>query len=569
MAASKAPKRKRARSDAELASGLTIDRYVVPPVVESVLGLSSAPSSSSSSTFPSSAPSPPSSSASSSSSSASSSASPSRWNTLPLELLVLIADCEPSYRLLLPLSSTCRHFYELVHEESVTGVVESSNSLQDVSARASCWRAHPVVRVAVFPSNIVVDKLNFEAVMVRGASPASYVLTSLRNLPRLELLYCCRGGPHAANLHPLHFFKHLCSLVLSLGSEDAAKAENLASNLSTALVALPSLVDLTVLAAPIYSPLLGSSLRRLASDRLQHITISDARYEQLIAPEPQLGRRRRSSMQPPTYPNVQSVTLSSRTAQRFDQCTTKLSDIRRTFANANHVSLGKSARLDLRHLTEPADLQQLLDLDSLHVHFLELSVLQQPSATVAGCRLRCLILRWDNDIFSWRRPFIRAMLALTPHLEQLAIIGGRYLQRSSRFDLETERSVFDVTNPLPLLTYLQFTSALYVSDIEYLLSSTSPPAFAATLTHLELKVRWSDRQRAVALLPSLPILYPSLQRCRVGLETITRNFEENADEIRAWRAMWNRVVAQLGPEARAVDEVRVGRADVVWRPQLA
>ena len=63
----------------------------------------------------------------------------SRWNTLPLELLVLIADCLPSYRLLLPLSSTYRHYYELILKESEPSV----------SVRLSCWRRHPPVRVAL------------------------------------------------------------------------------------------------------------------------------------------------------------------------------------------------------------------------------------------------------------------------------------------------------------------------------------------------------------------------------------------------------------------------------------
>ena len=70
---------------------------------------------------------------------------------------MLIADCLPSYRLLLPLSSTCRHYYELIHEESASGVVQSANVVEGVSVRLSCWRHHPVVRVGIDGDGIEVD----------------------------------------------------------------------------------------------------------------------------------------------------------------------------------------------------------------------------------------------------------------------------------------------------------------------------------------------------------------------------------------------------------------------------
>ena len=68
-----------------------------------------------------------------SSSSFSASARRCLWHNLAPDVLALIADCLPSYRLLLPLSSTCRHFYELIHEESVVGVAES-NALVDAAS---------------------------------------------------------------------------------------------------------------------------------------------------------------------------------------------------------------------------------------------------------------------------------------------------------------------------------------------------------------------------------------------------------------------------------------------------
>ena len=51
----------------------------------------------------------------------------------------------------------------------------------------------------------------------------------------------------------------------------------------------------------------------------------------------------------------------------------------------------------------------------------------------------------------------------------------------------------------------------------YLLTPTSPPAFAQQLTQLTLRVDFADRLAAAALLPALPAMYPSLTRLRVGV----------------------------------------------------
>ena len=476
---------------------------------------------------------------------------------------MLIADCVPSFQTLLPLSSTCHRYYELVHEESVSGVVQAE-STEALHVRQSCWRRHPVMRFSVTHNLLAVGTGRFK-LADRDASFVSHVLTSLRNVPHLELIYVSPGGPHAANLYPLRLFAHLRSLVLMLGSEDTAKLPNLASNLSTALLSLPSLIDLTIVTRISESNnvmlLLGSALRCLASERLQHISLDDVLYEQLIAPEQPLNRRKRGSNQPAVYPNVLSIALNSQSYP----CQTMLSHIRSTFPNVEHVALGNIECLDVTDAIAHNQLQSLLDLDSLHVQINELHI--NPVTTlIEGCRLRCLILEWERSVYTDRRGRLSDMLALTPQLEQLAIMGGPGVYQPSNLDLTTVCSVFDSRNRLPKLTYLQYFGGLLTSDLEYLLSTTSPPAFAATLTHLELLVRWEDRRLACVLLPAVPILYPSLQRCFIALNASNIQPQPSRDAaISEWRAMLGALEDAVGATGASRDVVHGDRLDAVWR----
>ena len=105
----------------------------------------------------------------------------------------------------------------------------------------------------------------------RASSFASYVLTSLRKLPWLELAYAMPGASHAVNLYPMRHCTHLRSLVLLLGHEpDFGRAGRLKAELGTALLALPNLVDLTVARPLGHVSNLADTFQRLASGRLLH-----------------------------------------------------------------------------------------------------------------------------------------------------------------------------------------------------------------------------------------------------------------------------------------------------------
>ena len=209
---------------------------------------------------------------------------------------MLIAGCVPSYRLLLPLSSTCRHFYELIHEESVSGVLQTGCGTRGSSVRVSCWRRHPRILVAISRSYVQVDELRY-TLEERDASFVPHMLTSLRLVPVLELVYLWLGGPHAAVLLPLRHFTRLRSLSLLLGQEVSARQQSLTTNVSTALLSLPSLVSLSF--AYFSDQLSGASmlesstLQRLARDQLLHILLDSSLYELLTTHNHSDKHRRR------------------------------------------------------------------------------------------------------------------------------------------------------------------------------------------------------------------------------------------------------------------------------------
>ena len=489
----------------------------------------------------------------------------SAWHTLPLELLVLIADFVPHYRVLLPLSSTNRHFYELIHEERASGPVQTETAIQDLPVRLSCWRRHPAVTVAICRTCVKVDKARAMFLEKRDASFVSYVLTSLRNVPHLELVYECAGGPHAANLYPLHHFTHLRSLSLILGQEDSARQQNLATVLSAALVSLPSLISLTAYISTYNNNplmLLPGTLQQLADERLLHITINGPQYAQLSMPDRPLGRRKHIGKRSPfVYPRVRSVTASGDDSQL-----PAVSDIVRLFPNVQHIALGYK-----NVIIEHAGISTVPPFDSLHMHVRQIPPFHRLLNNVVRYQLRCLSLRWD-----FVEPLLRVrvsnMLALTPCLTQLAITGTSAIVQRSIDTLEEIPSIFTVSSDstievdtskalLPELTYLQFTSGLLTQDIEHLLSPAAPPAFAASLTHLALRIRWADRHVAAARLPLLPHIYPSLQKCNIALQ---KNYGGETDDV--WAAAVDALGLQLGSVwCDSEKEVRMARSDVEWR----
>ena len=236
--------------------------------------------------------------------------------------------------------------------------------------------------------------------------------------------------------------------------------------------------------------------------------------------------------------------------------------ILRLFPNVQHVALSSLVPLVIRELSKQADASAPCQLESLHAYVNQLQDIDGALHGEAVCQLRCLSLRWDTFVLTDFRVGISNTLTLLPHLQQLAITGGMFVSQRYDLDLETLPSLFRNVQ-LSQLTYLQFTGVLFPADIDHLLSLTSPPTFAASLTHLALTVRWSDVRRAAASLHLLPAIYPSLQRCHVEL-TISNYVADGVPE--EWRAAVDGLRVRLGAvwcESEAA--VREARCDVAWR----
>ena len=489
----------------------------------------------------------------------------SQWHHLPLDLLLLVADCVPSYRVLLPLSSTCRRMHALIHDGHVSALSQTESCANSLPTRASCWRRHPTVSVSLYCGFLKVDNTAF-ALDNRGQLFVSSVLTSLRSIQSLELSYDCPRGPHPTLLNPLRHFNRLRSLALVLSNESIAREQSLTIQLSTTLLSLPSLVSLSLKAHPAPSVdiavLLGTgTLQRLVSERLLHITLDAAQYKQLTAPAvPSQDNDEGSGKQPSIYPSIQSVASFGRS----DAPT--LRDILRVFPEVRHVAMDNRTQLNIREVSQLDNIDTLPRLDSLHVYVNSLQNVHRGLGSGLAPRLRCVSLSWDTLIEESNRDAISETLALTVTLEQLTITGGALTMCRVDVVLENVPSIFQNVQ-LAHLTYLQFTGGLLPADIDYLLSPTSPPAFAASLTHLALAVRWADMQRATAALPFLPALYPSLQRCHIELQSSCSNgWVAAADDDTEWRVAVSALRSKLGAvwcESEAA--VRMARLDVAWR----
>ena len=158
------------------------------------------------------------------------------------------------------------------------------------------------------------------------------------------------------------------------------------------------------------------------------------------------------------------------------------------------------------------------------------------------------------------------MLAHAPaHVQHLAISVAR-TDSDIPFDIAPSS-----TGPSPLssLVYLEFIDGLTLTDWTYQLDATSPPVFAAQLTHLALRVQWQDRAAATARLPSLPSLYPSLTHVHVGAQG-KRSDGDAPDDLMGECAEWDAAVWTVrgvvgSAWCESVNYVVAWREDVAWR----
>ena len=115
---------------------------------------------------------------------------------------------------------------------------------------------------------------------------------------------------------------------------------------------------------------------------------------------------------------------------------------------------------------------------------------------------------------------------------------------------------------LSSLVYLDFLHGTTIADWRYLLTAASRPCFAAQLTHLALRVWWEDQAVVADLLPSLPVMYPSLTHVHVGVQG--KQSDEPLAVCEQWDAV-QEVQAAVGGAWRDAADVVACRDDVVWR----
>ena len=105
------------------------------------------------------------------------------------------------------------------------------------------------------------------------------------------------------------------------------------------------------------------------------------------------------------------------------------------------------------------------------------------------------------------------------HLRQLGITDDSSMyDRGDKPNLHIFPQPSAAPTALSQLTYLDFVHGLRLVDWAYLLTPTSPPVFAARLTHLALLVQFQDTADVARLLYCLPSMYPSLTRLHVGVD---------------------------------------------------
>ena len=243
-----------------------------------------------------------------------------------------------------------------------------------------------------------------------------------------------------------------------------------------------------------------------------------------------------------------------------------LSQIARVFPNVKHVALGFCAMFDSKERSVELEPEAPLRFDSLHMCCSNAKSFLSALKAGVRCEISCLSLRWEiSAVTTQSRAVVAELLSLMPSLRQLAITGDAHRRNYSDNQLEALPSIFgSCSGLLPKLTYLQLSAgSLLTEDMEYLLSSSSPPAFTASLTHLALSVEESDSHLA-GQLSLLPTIYLHLQRCHVGLNQRKSGNNPNAEQE------WRTAVAALRSQLSSVwceseGEVRIARSDVEWR----
>ena len=473
----------------------------------------------------------------------------SGWAQLPTELLLLVLGYS-SFRTVLYVMLVNSRLYRLVREPS-SSVATSSSTV---------WRNYPPATVHVDEYVTMCDtkardvyavEVNDETFLWarRDGQYASSLLFVLRHVTALQLSYSqhykisywVEHVVPSALFSSLQHFAQLRSLSV-LGVQYIA-----AASCAAALDSLPSLTSLELHSyALTESDELTAALHRLCSTQLNHLTISRRRLYYLL--QYQQGAA--------VMPRLVSLMVTT-AAYLPDERRSKFAAIQ-----PSYIAHFPSHFPSLAHLTVRCEVLlgqlrrvQLPQLSSFNV----LSVLDDLSHI--NTRLYCLDCTWAT------MP-VNRLLPHAPRMEQLAIInrddgsdGDVYCDDD--FDSWT---LFPQPSAAPTalsqLTYLEVDNCLPLADWHYLLNSSSPPIFAARLTHLVLRVRRWHQAAVALLLPSLPSMYPSLTHLHIG--ELLGDFSL-ARHVK-WEAAKRAVRAAVGAAwCDSAADVVAWREDVAWR----
>ena len=325
---------------------------------------------------------------------------------------------------------------------------------------------------------------------------------------------------------------------------------NAAPFLAAALNSLPSLTSLELHRYENPSDKLTAALHRLCSTQLHHLTLSCRQLHFLVQ------HRRRAVM-----PRLRSLAVSQ---QRL----TVVANLRRT----RDIDGSFAEQFpSLLHLTVhcPRFMQQMSDIDMPQLSSL---TLQEPWSTwkhLTHINTRTFRVMCRGPRIEWTKPGaqLRTMLDRAPRMQHLSLSDHINPRTNSNKQLAA-RHIFGsdaaATSSLSNLVHLDFLDGLSLADLTFLLTPTAPPAFAARLTHLALRVHWQDRAASAVLLPMLPSVYATLTHVHIGVQSASNN--EQVDECAEWDSAVEAVRAAVGSAwCDSVDDVLACREDVIWR----
>ena len=478
----------------------------------------------------------------------------SRWAQLPTELLALIFSLV-SFRVALHLAFVNRRLYELIVKRSTASATATHHS--------SLWRNYPPVKFIVNESvrrhsehkqamwdrvvQVGADRFTFKR---RGVEFVSSLLCLFREVASLSLDFprykydwngvgsWSRSALATAVLPSLQHFSQLQVLVVQ-GIVCTADR-----TLAVALSSLQSLVSLELDADEQYAaPALTAMLSRLCTSQLLHLTVSRLRLHQLVTLQP-----------PPVMSKLRSLAVCSSRNARTCWAVEAVSD-----QWAGHFP-------SLRFLeVSCARFMAQLDIDLPFAYTADVPC----DGIIKRINSRTLRLRrqWSYPYGDCRDKFaLELRLALThaTNMRQLSVSDYIVKLRGSARVQTIFPTIADDSAALRQLKHIDLLEGLAVADLSYLLTPASPPVFAATLTHLALRVQWRDRVAAAALIAHLPATYPALTHAHVGVEGKLNGGW--LSECEQWEDALAALRSALGAAwCEEVDDVLAWREDVAWR----